>query len=312
MSTWGWKHSEEPLFGALKNSDRLSWGGDVRWVQTAIDTPDLRTGEFFPMQQNIELAYHVAKVWFVGTLGLRQGPKSTEDQGTFLSERHYILWSPLDTLFVRVGKFRINYGINDPDHTRVTKNDLGFGDLTETYNLEVSKFTDNYEFFITTSLGRPDLNETQTGEKSLSLSAASYIGHKSKAGVSALVGDSASQKRMLGGIWGILTPFEKSTVVGELDYQETSANDSHTKTRGYYFDTRWVQEVYKGIKPYILISVSQTDFRDSGSVQTAPGVGLQFMPIPHAEIQAEYQRQVSNRTPGQRTGFSFVMLHFYL
>ena len=120
MSTWkGYEGIENPLFGSFQNTENVKVGGDLRHIQTWVENNQAAAGRSFVMQSNVELGLNYDKVMFVGTLGTQEGPDTTPGRGTFLSERHYLLWQTSMTSRLRVGKFRLRYGINDPNHNRL-------------------------------------------------------------------------------------------------------------------------------------------------------------------------------------------------
>ncbi|MCB0379559.1 MAG: hypothetical protein KDD33_13790, partial [Bdellovibrionales bacterium] len=104
LSTWGVSDVfARPAF-SVKNTERVKIGGDVRGIQTYFKNSNVDQGRLFPMQQNVELGLNVGNAMLVGTLGTQEGPDTAPRRGQFLSERHYILWSPTPTSRVRVGK----------------------------------------------------------------------------------------------------------------------------------------------------------------------------------------------------------------
>jgi hypothetical protein len=314
MSRWGSEKSAEPLFGAIANTDNLKYGGDARAVQFYQHSNSDHVNEIFRMQQNVELGWHASKnVWLVGTVGTKEGPTHSPDQGTFLSERHYVLIQPTDHLTVRVGKFRLNYGLNEPNHSRKIKDALGFPELSETYNLEVAQFNESNELFITASMGRLDMARNAEAERSLSVSADQFIGTKSKVGFSTLMGESADLRRFLIGLWGAGAVTAHSVLLGELDHQTSHAAADPTKAVNALTGLiRWGYTGSKGLMPYFIYEHLQEDMSDANTVMWAPGVGVQFMPYPHFEIQAEYQRQMFSSAPNEFTNWALLMLHFYI
>lgn len=317
MSTWGWAGAEEPLFGAVKNKEWLKVGGDVRSLQTYFENDQVKQGQQFIMQKNIELGLRLGKTWLVGTLGSQEGPKGTPGKERFLSERHYLLWETSEDTRVRVGKFRLNFGLNDPNHTRVTKGPLGFGSNSETYNLEFFKMADNYELVLSTGLGRLDIPRDSFSERSLSASYSQYVGTMAKTGVSALIGESAQKRRSVIAAFGVLPFTEDGVIKFEMDFQKSTLNthgpdmpsESQSLFAGYLSGGyRWV----KGFMPYLFVEYLHTDLSERTTKQQSPGVGLQWLPVPHLELQAEYKRQSREITPGNIDHVGWLLFHFYL
>ena len=313
MSTWGWENSELPLFGALKNTERFRLGGDFRTIQTYLENAEVRQGRQFVMQKNIELGLNFQNVWLVGTLGTQEGPTGTPNQGDFLSERHYVLWDLTEEIKLRIGKFRLNYGFYDPNHTRVTKGPLGFGPGSESYIMEFSRFTETDETFISADLGRIDIPRKLKSEKSLSLNYAKYTSEKSKLGTSFLVGESESKRRSLAGIYGIFGVLSESILKFEVDYQSSyfsfAPNEEKNLVTG---SMSFGYEMAKGLLPYIITEQLKSDLKDNLSQTSSYGVGIQWLPMPHIEIQAELKKQNVNSSVPQDSDSGWFVLHFYL
>lgn len=313
MSTWGWKGSEEPAFGLIKNTDTLTVGGEFRSIQTYFESPQLRRGQLFIMQDNLEVGYRLGKVQFVGTVGNQGGPSGTPRHGEFLSERHYALWNTAEDSNVRVGKFRIAYGLYDPDHTNVTKSPLGFGPNSETYNLEFSKFSDEGEIFLSSGLGRIDLPRDPTSERNFVATFARYFWGRAKIGSSLLFGESPLVRRGLVGLFGVVPVGEKGIVKFEVDGQKSTPSANPDQSLALFAGTVTTEyEVVKGLKPYLNFQYAQSDLADSKSKKYIPGVGAQWLPLPHLELQAQYQRQTLSSAPGDTNQIAWLLFHFYL
>jgi hypothetical protein len=313
MSTWGWGNSEQPFFGAINNKDWFKIGGDYRSIQTYFENSQVKQGKQFEMQKNIELGFNFSKGWIIGTLGTQEGPTGTPEKGQFLSERHFLLWDLTDEIKVRAGKFRLNFGLNDPNHTRSTKQPLGFGSNSESYILEVSKFTENDEVFISADLGRIDIPRNTSREKSLSVNYANYFNEKSKIGTSFLLGESGTSRRSLFGLYGISSLFENYIVKGEADYQISQAA-ALPREHKELLATAWTlgYQAAKGVLPYFVAEHLQQDLSDSTTQQSSAGIGIQWLPIPHIEIQAEFKKQSNRSAEVSQSDSGWIIFHLYL
>lgn len=314
MSTWGWKNSENSLFGLAKETEILKIGGDIRWLQTYFENSEIKQGQQFVMQKNVELGLHTKSTWFIGALGTREGPGGVPQRGQFLSERHYLLWETSEESRVRIGKFRLHFGLGDPNHTRVTKSPLGFGSNTETYNLEFSKMTEFDEIFLTATLGRLDLPRDQTSERALSITFAKYLGSKAKAGISALLGESALQRRSLAGLFAIFPFLDQGVFKFESDFQRSTLASIPSKSVDLFashFSAGY--QLTKGLIPYLSYEYLHRDISDSKARESSPGFGIQWLPIPHIEILAEYKRQAIGQSMSNSVNnVGFFLFHLYL
>lgn len=317
MSTIKTKNFQDPFFGLVKNSNRVKWGGHVRTIQTRFENNQIKRGTGFIMQKNIETAVYVQDFIFVGSVGTKEGPKEKNpEKGDFISERHFALYQADNTVRVKVGKFRQNYGLNDPNHTRFTKRDLGFGSYSETYQLEVFKMLENGEGILSTSLGRLDLPRDQR-EKNIMGQWTHYLNGKSRLSGNILLGESSTARRSLYGINGVLPIFNKNNIFRfQLDYQVNEAittGPRTAKTRGIYGNVQIGRKLFNGFFPYLVYEHKQTDLDQSRlSMTTSPGLGFQFFPIAHFEVQVEHQYRtnlIQKDNPEHRT---FAVLHVYL
>ncbi len=320
MSTWGASDRfAQPYFGAFKNRETVKFGGDLRTIQTWLKNDNIDQGRAFPMQQNLEVGVKVDNVMLVTTAGLRQGPEGFPDRGTFLSERHYALWSPSPTSKLRVGKFRQTFGINTPNHTRLVKNLFGFGSLSETYNVEFTKFFETYEVTVGSSMGRIDNPQTNS-EKNVSAHYTYYLNENSRVGGSLLLGESNLERRTLGSLNAVIPLAKEWILMTEVDYER--AHSSATPQQGE--DTlatllRLGNTPFKGVMWYVLFQHASIDRGSSYTLQHQPGVGIQWLPIPHFNIQIEYSRAIVDtatpQTPGSYQNpneVGFLILHTYL
>lgn len=313
MTTWGWENSEKPAFGAIENKDWLKIGGDYRTIQTYLNNSEVKQGKQFEMQRNVELGIKVSKVWFVGTLGSQGGPEGTPQKGDFLSERHFALWDLSDEIKLRAGKFRLNFGIYDPNHTRLNKQPIGFGSNSESYILEFSKFSENDEVFISADLGRIDTPRNRSSEKSFSINYAKYTSDKSKVGGSALIGESEDLRRSLVGLYGVGGLFKRWVLKSEIDYQRSHRSSSPQDSKDLVtMMASFGYQVTKGFEPYFIFEHLQRDLEDSTTQQTEAGLGMQWLPVPHFEIQAEYKKQNQKSIPTIQSDIGWLVFHFYL
>lgn len=313
MSTWsGYKGMEEPLFGAVKNTENIKLGGDFRRIQTWLDNDQVSQGSSFVMQSNFELGLIYDKVMFVGALGVQEGPDNFPRRGQFLSERHYVLWETSPTSRLRAGKFRLRYGINDPNHNRLIKRLFNFGYLSEAYNLEYTHYNQNYEVSVSSSAGRIDNPRVNSSEKALTTSFVHYLGGESRLGGSVLLGESTTKRRFLSGLFGVLKFSEHWLGEFELD-RETAhfASSVSDEVETVASLLKLGHKTFKGFFWYALFEHSTQNSVSGHTGSHAPGIGIQWLPVPHLEIQLEYQRSVVSGSSGNPNHVGFLMFHMY-
>jgi hypothetical protein len=316
MSTFKTKNFQNPFYGLAKNTPTIKWGGQIRQIQTRTEDNGRKRGQSFLMQNNLEAAAYVKDFVFVGAVGTNEGPESfNPKKGEFLSERHYVLWNVDNTVRVKAGKFRQTYGLNDPNHARLTKTNLQFGSQSETYGLELFKFFEEGEVVLSTSLGRIDIPDDFNTEKNVSLQATHYLGGKSRLTGNVLLGESERTRRALLGVNGVFPILNKKNLVRfELDYQMSqtlTGGPKPEKEHGIFGNILVGRKLFQGMLAYFIYEHAQTDLRESRqSLTTSPGLGFQWLPIAHVELQFEHQYRtiVARNNPEHR---SFLMLHLY-
>lgn len=309
------KSFSDPYYGLVKNKKNVTFGGQLRTIQVWAENDQVKVKRQFLMQNNLEFAAQYANAFLVGTIGTQEGPDSIERKGEFLSERHYVMLNSSPTSRVRIGKFRQHFGINHPNHNRLIKRKLGFGSNSEAYQVDFTQFSEWGEYNFSSSLG--DIHsdgEDDSKERNLALNITHYLGGKSRAGISALTGKSGDDKRDIIGV-NLVTPLTKKLYLkSEIDYlrvKDTTTISSVETTKSLYGEHQLGYFLYRGINSYLFFEHGQDDLSSNETLQTAPGIGLQLLPIAHVEIQAEYQRTKFNSDPDNINHAGFVVFHLY-
>lgn len=286
-------------------------GGDIRAIQTYLDTPKVKRGEFFLMQADFMAAFLWKKWSLVSSLGIKGGPNDVEDRNDIFSKIHYLMYQATETLSVRVGRFMPQYGLNEPNHTVVTREGLGFGEESETDNLEFAANNDRGEVFATAILGRQD-EPALDREKGFALSVSYAYLDKNKIGVNVYHGKNSSVDRWLGGFWGILSLSKKVFLLSEVDHQwSTKATPNESSTRGLVSYQRLGYEVVQGMQVYATHQLSYLDFDSVLSRTDAFGPGFDFFPKDHFEVRAEYLKQRMMARGSDYFDFAWLFLHYY-
>lgn len=313
LSTWNFEGEERALYGALPAESPVKLGGSIRVIQTHLENDRVRRGSFFLMQQMLEVGLELKRFVLVAALGTKEGPRpSTPNQGTFLSERHYVLFRASDQTSVRAGKFRFQYGINDPTHTRFVKRDLGFDQGFEPYNLEISHTEEQWGFFATAVLGRID-DPSLDNEHGYSLGLDLFTGEKSRIGLNTYLGENSTTRRNLHGAYTMLGLTKSLTLLTEVNYQMvTKSGGRPAATPGWVSNLKLSWELYWGVWPYFISEFSHLDTNNTTTRKNGHGLGLDFFPRPHIQVSAEFQKQmVASR--GETYGdWAWVLFHYYL
>lgn len=308
LSSWGNEKEAGVLHGAVTLPESIHLGGDVRWIQTYVDNPMIRSFRSMLMQADAEAGVTVEGVTLVATAGYHEPPPGGKFEDGLISRRHYVMLPIGDTISLRAGRFGVAYGLRLADHAVEVKRGLGWDYGTETYNVEAAWLGEQWEIFATGTVGRFDKPELDR-DRGLALRVARTIGETSKAGVSYLYGDKASSSRHLTGAFALLGLSHRWSLLLEADLQRMlpDAGGGYWSLAGY---SRLGFEMTKGLHAF----ATQEIFQPLGvgmPGREAYGVGLQFFPRPHFEITAHLQKRKSPAFPGF-TDMMFAMLHYYL
>ncbi len=311
----GGKSEQESAFayGAVKPPEWLTAGGDIRSLTLYRDSPTAREGRQIIMQADLEAAI-TYKNWLVdGTVGFRESRTPSPPIDHVLSRRHYVSFRPTDELSVRAGKFQAAFGINTPDHAISTKRGLGWDQGSETYNVEGAWLGEQWNVFATVILGRPDARDLRR-EAGGAVNVSSALGESYKVGASYFIGQNELARRHVFGPYGILGFTKSFFLLTEADLQRsTSLSGAVTgPTRWGIVNFQKIDyEVIEGLHGYLTQEYSRLDFDDGSSANQTYGIGAQFFPRPHLDLNLTWQIQ-KPQASGDATQLLFLMLHFYL
>ncbi len=310
LSTWGEEGEEKFLYGAVNESENLRLGGDIRGIQTYLDDPTTRQGDFFWMQSDLEIAATIKGFFVAGTAGTQGGPGTAPKKDHFLSRRHYVGYKFNDEWIVRAGKFGVDYGWNQPNHTIVTERGLDFDQGRETYNAEVAYIGEKINAHVTALTGRPD-DPNLDGERGVAITTSIPIAERNVLGVSTLKGGTKTAERQLAGIFGLVALSEKFFWLFEYDHQWKQPS-AVTEQKGVVTYNRLNYEAHQGINVYALHQIRYLNYHTPRNRMDAYGLGLQLFPRPHFELSAEFQKQRDISRFDTYYDYAFVLLHYYL
>ncbi len=309
LSTWG-AEGEERFAYLVSPPEWLSLGGDIRTVQTYYSSATRERARLIFMQADLEAAAKIEKWTIDASLG-RQEPTSTNASGSnLLSRRHYLSYRPTDNLSLRAGRFNIPYGINLPDHYVSVKRGLRWDEGSESYNLEGAYLGENYDFFLTGTLGRPD-DKTLNRDQGFALRGSHFLNEKFKIGGSYFYGSSPLGKRHVVGPYAILGFTSDLFLLAEVDLQHVTPPTGNARD-GLMTYLKFDHELHKGVHVYLSHEYTKLDFAKATSESHAIGLGTQLFLRPHLELNASYQKQQIRALGNEFADFAWVVLHFYL
>lgn len=305
----------EFLYGALPKPDWLQLGGDLRFVQSYIDTPAFSETRFIAMQADLEAAATFGRFTVDATIG-RDDPaaKNVKDPGFsdyLVSRRHYLLFQATDEIFVMGGRYWKPHGINDSRHISLTKRGLGWDFGTESYNIQVGYLGGRYNLTAYGDFGRPGDGGTAI-EKGGGATGAVGIADAYKVGFSYFYGVTDFARRHVAGPWAILGFTERLYLRTEHDFVRSSSKFGGDATVGYVGETRLGYEFVQGVHAYAETQWGQLNLELDASRQQFYGLGLLYYPRPHWEFEANYQQRKSGTVGQPFIDYAYLLLHYYL
>jgi hypothetical protein len=98
----------------------------------------------------------------------------------------------------------------------------------------------------------------------------------------------------------------------DLEKKKLIVNNAYKKkVDGLYSDHQVGHQLFKGGLAYIIYEYAQADLSNNLTQIYSPGIGLQFLPVPHVEFQLEYQRRTYRSQSGNPEHRSFFTFHLY-
>jgi hypothetical protein len=310
LSTWRQEGEGQFLWGSFKSPDWLNLGGDFRGMQLYTNTTAQTDNRFIFMQTDLEASVTAAKFDLVATAGHQDVPGPHSLVSEFVSRRHYLTYHASDEVAIRAGQFLPAFGINYPDHSLLVKQQLGFDQGTETYNVEGSWTGTNYDAFATAILGRPDA-PSLLRDQGVALRASRSLADKYKVGLSYFYGDNGLANRHVAGPFAILGFTEKIYATAEMELQRAYDRTLNQIQFGWVDYVRLNYEFIRGISVYATQQLSQLDFSNFDTFAQAYGGGIEWFPRPHFEFQAFYTRQIFAATGQGTADVAGLMLHYY-
>jgi hypothetical protein len=312
LSTWGKDGEAAFAYGLVKPPEWLSMGGDFRGLELYTDTVTATQKRFILLQVDLEAAANYKKLYLVSTLGyMDPSPNSSLLVDHLISRRHYLNYRPTDELSFRVGKFLYAFGINTPDHVTSVKRGLQFNDQGfETYNAEAAWIGERINAYVTGVFGRPD-SPALARETGVALQVSTSIADTYKIGASLFAGSNNRQSRQVMGPFGILGFTPHFFLLSELDFQGvTSSDNSLGKQWGLASYERLDYEFVQGFHGYLTQEALRLDFSNSETLSKVYGIGVQFFPRSHFELNLSWQLRMDAVSPGY-SDYAYLLLHFY-
>ncbi len=307
LSTWGTENEAQFAYNLVKPPEWLNLWGAYRSVYVYRDTPTYRDGRSIFMQADLEAAAVYQKWTADFSFGYQDPANAQGFWDHAIARQFYLMYRPIEEVGIRGGKFLPAYGIRSPDHVIVTRRALRINDEgTESVNLEGSFVNETYSFFATAIFGRPD-DLTLQRERGASFVASRAFGDTYKAGMSYYTGSFDAPRRQLLGPFATLGFTPHLFLLSEADLQLLPDAGS-----GFAAYNRLGYEIVQGLILYGTQEFARLDFTRSNSRVQTYGLGFQWFPRPHFELNATWQKMQNLSAYEDFTDYAYVMFHFYL
>ncbi len=192
LSTWSYENEEQLLHGAVLMPEWLIIGGNVRQLQSYVETPRARDARWLPMQRDFDACVSKFSATFCATIGITKPAALSGDQHSQYGMRKYMLkYDVNDYASVRLGRFFTRYGLMIANHTSAIRKGLGFFPLSETDHLELNFANELFDLSLAQDLGKiislagEPSNDKLDHPKGPTLFAALSVGASARVGLSA-------------------------------------------------------------------------------------------------------------------------------
>ena len=308
MNTWSYSRQAEPLYGLLRTPQWLNVGGDIRQVEYDVRSDAYSSHKKFFMQSDFEVALELIPGFTFVSSGGHYG-----DAGRWERRRYYALFNNQQegySTYIRAGRFFPAYGIYLDDHTKVLRSAIGFDQGNETFNVEMGFTTEKWIINAARVLGnRPAFSDDGTGgidhvpngNNGITLKLTRMTSKFTQYSLSYLDFENGDTRRRVAGL-SLMTGFTKKLYAlvqydHGIDYPDVTPSDVFFSRLGYV--------LFQGFH-------IRSDLQYNRTIQSefrSYGIGIQWLPTPHFEVQATYDRTTQSGIPGTSW---VLLLHYYI
>lgn len=323
LATWVKPNEERPLHGLIKNQPEwLLLGGNYRQVQTVVDSSRGESGHWIAMQRDTDLCVATKSpvaTFTCATYGLL--PKEAEgDKARYGLRKGFVRADVGESFAFRFGRFFPRFGLMIANHTSQIRSGLGFVPFGETdqfeatYMSELLEITAYYDFGRIINLGT-DEDDIGKRDKAFGGTVATLIGDKSRLGISYRRENHELNVDHLAGAFAAIGLSESTFVLAEVDQKaslyHTAIEGQGKIIRGAVSHLKLGHEVYRGVIAAVSHESNFKDLRDGFSRSDTYGLGLQWYPRPHFEIDSFYGHVLSRRDFSYASA-GYLVIHYYL
>lgn len=315
LSTWAFEGEQKFAYGILPDQDKVLLGAFFRGVQFHKETIAVRQGYPIFMQADAEVGIQTQYATVVGSVGREEIGTSSEPKGKTFSRRHYAM-AKFNEHTLRFGKFQRMFGFGDPDHRLYVHAITGFIQDREAYHVEYAYAGEVIGFNFTQTLDKLGSSTTNDREGATAGTISAFLFEHNKIGISVLHSAQTLVKpetnRWAVSPWGLWQ--WTNQIYSNHEFVWNTKNDitADKKTKSWATSHKLHFEVAQGAIPFLDWEWSQTDRSSDATQKHNFGLGFDWFPRPHFNIQVAGQREVLRRNPDDPIYFAWLMGNYYL
>jgi len=311
------EEDEKFLHGLVESPPWLEVGGDIRLLQTFIESQQASKGRFMLMQVELDfLARLSERIHAFFAIGRIEPKKDDPIARDFAYSPRWGLdfkLSPVEEVQqvnLRIGRFLPAYGINFAEHVFVTRTLLDFGPGQERYAAELSWIDEQSSVITTAITGLASGNQNKYEQGGI-IQVATAIGRKSKIGINYYQTQRENNDlKYQRSIFGMFAHMGfRSDWYGLLEINQPKGADGHV---GLVETFKLGHELFQGLHLFGTHEFANLKTSQSDPKFEAYGVGTEWFPRPHWDFYAAFRKE---RNTGLGTEFQDVVWligHYYL
>lgn len=305
------------LHGFVKTPDWLLAGGDIRILQTFVESKQVSRGRFMIMQVDLDFSAQLSErlraFFSIGRIEPRLQDATAKDYVS--SPRHgveYLISSPeaADRWTLRAGRFLPAYGILFAEHTFVTRGLLEFGPGQERNAAELAWVNDRLSVIATGIFSRAAGNQIHSEEGGI-LQVATAVGEGTKLGANYYQtrredGGLKYTRRMMGAFAHIGLGKDWYAL---LDVNRPQGADEKW---GLVETFKLGHEITPGLHLIGVHEFANLNVENSNPKFEAYSAGAQWFPRPHWDFYGLYRKERNTAVGDDFQDVVWLIGHYYL
>lgn len=322
ISTWSSPSEGMPFhgLGSKRNKEGTShqpwlppWlllGGDLRMMQIDLQTAERQEGRWIRMQSDLTLGLVFETTTLVVSGGPRGETHSRRNLSGKISTRFYYIKQDWDDVSVRLGRFFPKFGLGIPQHNTFVRRGLGFDQGHENLNAELTWFSQTHEVTLTKMVGVRKQEGDGSDERGTALNWAYFLNGKHRLGINTLVGKDETKSRDVVGVFGSFALADRWFLLAEENRQTIRPQNAAPYDQILFYH-RLGYEALQGLIPSLIIEGTVPQIRDLKTRRETIGLGVQWFPRPHFELDSMIAIQLKHFDYTFSTT-AYVIVHYYL